>query len=347
MNGSINPGFVLTVGLGFLVSCSAPAPETTTTQSPETPTTANQTAIKIDGSSTVYPLSNEVVEELKFERSEAAPAISVEFSGTGGGFRKFCAGETDINGASRPILSDEMAVCAENGVEYLELPVAFDALTVIVHEDNDWAETISVEELAAIWEPDAEGQLTRWQQVRPDWPARSLNLYGADVDSGTYDYFTEAIIGESGVSRKDYTDEVDDARIVRAVRTDPDALGFLGFAYYQESQGTLKALAIDNGSGPVEPSIETVSSGQYRPLTRPLFIYVNKQHLEASSSLQDFVLYYLTNAEFLARTVGYTPLPSEAYSAILRRYDQRIAGTVFDGAAPTNLTLEKLTQLEQ
>ncbi|HEY9889652.1 MAG TPA: substrate-binding domain-containing protein, partial [Candidatus Obscuribacterales bacterium] len=183
--------------------------------------TTTNASIVIDGSSTVYPLSAEVVEELRFELGEEAPAITVEFSGTGGGFRKFCAGEIDINGASRPILKAEMAVCAANGIEYLELPVAFDALTVVVHEDNDWASDITVAELQALWEPAAEGKITRWQQVRPNWPDRPLNLYGADVDSGTYDYFTEAIVKDPGVSRQDYTDEADDERIVRAVRSDP------------------------------------------------------------------------------------------------------------------------------
>ncbi len=343
MNAAVDRGFISALGLSFiLLGCSSPAPEEQAVE----PTQQTQ-SIKIDGSSTVYPLSNEVVAELKFERGNKAPEISVEFSGTGGGFRKFCAGETDINDASRPILRDEMEMCAENDVEYIELPVAFDALTVIVHEDNDWADSITVEELKTMWEPEAEGQITRWNQVRPDWPDRPLNLYGPDVDSGTYDYFTEAVVGESAASRKDYTDEVDDYRIIRGVRNDPDALGFLGFAYYQEGQGTLKALAIDNGQGAIEPSDETVRSGDYQPLTRPLFIYVNKERLDENPVLQDFVMHYLTNTSFLARTVGYTPLPTDAYAAIMDRYERRIVGTVFDGKAPTDLTLETLTKLEQ
>jgi len=341
MNVVMGRSLIPLLGLSLVLGCSAPPAE------PAAEATTPAAAIAIDGSSTVYPLSNEVVEELKFERGEAAPNISVEFSGTGGGFRKFCAGETDINGASRPILPDEMEICAANGVEYIELPVAFDALTVVVHADNDWADDITVEELNTIWEPGAEGKITRWNQVRADWPDRPLSLYGADVDSGTYDYFAEAIIRDAAATRQDYTAESDDDRIVRAVRSDPEALGFFGFAYYQESQGTLKALAIDPGSGAVEPADETVRSGDYRPLTRPLLIYVNQARLEANPALQEFVTYYLANAPFLARTVGYTPLPPEAYAAISDRYDQRLVGTVFDGKAPTDLTLEALTTLEE
>lgn len=334
-------GLIPLLGASLVLSCSAMPEEDRSSA------TSSQASISIDGSSTVYPLSSEVVEELKFERGADAPDISVEFSGTGGGFRKFCANQMDINGASRPILQDEIDTCTKNGVEYIELPVAFDALTVVVHEANDWADDITIEELKAIWEPEAEGKITRWNQVRADWPDRPLTLYGADVDSGTYDYFTEAVVGDAAETRQDYTDESDDYRIIRGVRSDPDALGFFGFAYYQESQGTLKALAIDYEDGPVEPSDETVRSGAYRPLTRPLFIYVNTERLEANPALQEFVAYYLTNATFLALLVGYTPLPAEAYAAISERYEQRIVGTVFAGKAPTDLTLEALTTLEQ
>lgn len=333
------------LGIGFALGCTTlPSGEVTDNVAQQE---SISVSIKIDGSSTVYPLSKEVVDELTFERPEDAPEVVVELSGTGGGFRKFCAGETDINNASRPILQDEMDVCAQNGVEYLELPVAFDALTVVVNENNDWADEITVEELQAMWEPAAAGQITRWNQVRTDWPDRPLNLYGADVDSGTYDYFTEAILGTAGESRQDYTAESDDERIVRAVRIDPDALGFFGYAYYLESETTLKALAIDSGEDPTLPSDETVRNGTYHPLTRPLFIYVNRARLEENPALEDFVSYYLTNAAFLARTVGYTPLPEEAYVAIFNRFDQRTVGTVFGGQAPTDLTLEALTDLEQ
>lgn len=347
MSAAVNRGLMFLIGLSFLLGCSAPVPEETSTQLTKRSQSASNESITIDGSSTVYPLSNEVVEELKFELGEEAPEILVEFSGTGGGFRKFCAGETDMNNASRPISKREMAICAEQGVEYLELPVAFDALTVVVNESNDWADRITIQELKTIWEPAAEGKITRWSQVRSDWPDRPLNLYGADVDSGTYDYFTEAIVKESGGSRKDYTDEVDDERLVRAVRTDPNAMGFFGFAYYQESESTLKALAIDSGDGSVDPSTETVRSGEYQPLTRPLFIYVNTERLENNPALQNFVMYYLSNAPFLVRVVGYTPLPIDAYEAIMVRYEQRVLGTVFDGQTPTNLTLEALTKLEK
>jgi len=348
MKMAIAQSLLCVAGAGLILGCSTPVSESDTNAgSVIPPESVPAESIKVDGSSTVYPLTQEVAFELQFEREAEAPQVTVEFSGTGGGFRKFCAGETDINNASRPILQDEMEVCAQNGVEYIELPVAFDALTVVVNENNDWATDITVEELKTIWESAAEGEITRWNQVRADWPDRPLNLYGADADSGTYDYFTEAILETSGESRQDYTAESDDERIVRAVRTDPDALGFFGYAYYQESQTTLKALPIDNGDGAIVPSDETVRSGTYQPLTRPLFIYVNREHLDENPALQDFVTYYLIHAPFLTRTVGYTPLPEEAYSAISDRFDQRIVGTVFDGQAPTDLTLEQLTQLEQ
>lgn len=339
---------VLPRGLGLLAlpglllgSCS-----TSTGQSSSGEQAAAAEAIRIDGSSTVYPLTDEVVKELQFEKSEDAPEITVAFSGTGGGFRKFCAGEIDINNASRPILKEEMEACVASGVEYIELPVAFDALTVVVHGDNSWAQDITVDELKAIWEPGAEGTITRWNQVRPSLPNRPLKLYGADTDSGTYDYFTEAVVGQAGDSRSDYQAESDDVRLVREIRRDPDALGFFGFAYYDENRNTLKALSINSGEGPVEPSADTVQSGEYEPLTRPLFIYVNAERAAANPALKELAQYYLTNVGFLARTVGYVPLPTEAYGVILERLEQGKTGTVFAGEAPTDLTIETLIERE-
>lgn len=248
--------------LVLLAGCSttqAPVSE----QPPDEAVSAEASSIKIDGSSTVYPLTDEVVRELEFEKGEDAPDISVEFSGTGGGFKKFCAGETDINNASRPILEAEMETCKANGVEYIEIPVAFDALTVVVNPENDWADSLTVEELKTMWEPAAEGEVMEWGEVRNSWPERPLNLHGADVESGTYDYFTEAVVGESKASRSDYAAQVNDELIVRAVRQDPDALGFFGYAYFDENRKQLKAVAIDSGNGPVLPSDETVQSGEY------------------------------------------------------------------------------------
>ena len=327
------------------VGCSASIESTESTQR-ELAEVSSPTAIAIDGSSTVYPISDEVAKEYQFEKAEAAPSIDVAFSGTTGGFRKFCAGETDINGASRPITKDEMAACKDAGVEYIELPVAFDALTIAVHPDNDWAEDITVDELKMLWEPTAEGQISRWNQIRPDWPDEPINLYGADQDSGTFDYFTEAIMGESGASRTDYTASEDDTELVRGVRTDPNSLGYFGYAYYKESQTALKALSIDNGNGPVPPSDETVSSGEYQPLTRPLFIYISVDALEQKPELEAFVDYYLTNARYLIPVVGYTALPEEAHAIAHEHLKNRKVGTVFEGEARFDLTIEELLKQE-
>lgn len=227
--------------IALVTGCSAPV--TTSDAEPSVAESIATTWIKVDGSSTVFPLTDEVAKELQFERGTNAPDISVEFSGTGGGFRKFCAGETDINNASRPILRDEMALCKQNGVEYIEIPVAFDALTVVVHPDNDWASEMTVSELKTLWEPAAEGRITQWNQIRPEWPKEPINLHGADLDSGTYDYFVDAIVGEAGATRTDYTAQSDDDLIVRAVRNDLDALGYFGYAYYNENRQQLEAIA--------------------------------------------------------------------------------------------------------
>ncbi|MEO1386166.1 MAG: PstS family phosphate ABC transporter substrate-binding protein [Cyanobacteria bacterium J06634_6] len=344
------------VFLAVLTGCSTPQAPSSDQSSVETPSLSEAdtsetgksiSSIKIDGSSTVYPLTDEIAKELAFEKGEDAPDISVAFSGTGGGFKKFCAGETDINNASRPILKDEMETCKANGVEYVEIPVAFDALTVVVHPDNDWAESMTVEELKAMWEPAAEGSITQWSDVRDGWPNQPLNLNGADVESGTYDYFTEAVVGESGASRSDYTDQVDDDLIVRAVRQDPNALGFFGYAYFEENQNQLKAVEIDAGDGSVMPSQETVQSGEYQPLTRPLFIYVSTDAAESNPELAAFVEYYLNNVRFLTETVGYVPLPNEAYNLAFEHFTDKRVGTVFGGEAPTNLTIEALVKVER
>jgi len=323
----------------FSMGCSqAPTPDSGTEA-------ANGTAITIDGSSTVYPITHEIAQEFQFERTDA-PAITVSFSGTSGGFRKFCAGETDISNASRPITRNEIETCKTNGIEFIELPVAYDALTVVVHRDNDWADDITLEELKTLWQPEAEGTVSRWSQVRETWPDRPINLYGAGDDSGTYDYFTEVVMGESGASRQDYTASEDDTELVRGVRTDPNALGYFGYAYYEESQAALKALAIDAGAGPVLPSDETVRDGTYQPFSRPLFIYVNRAAAEANPHLQSFIEYYLANARHLVAVVGYVPLPDQAYALALDHFQTGKIGTVFAGRPQSGLTIEALLQKE-
>ena len=328
------------LGVGLLLGCSSNSPNG------DTVAPNPVTSIKIDGSSTVYPISLEVAQEYTFEKGAAAPLIEVDFSGTSAGFKRFCAGETDISNASRPITTAEMATCREAGIEYIELPVAFDALTVVVHPDNDWAEDITVAELKRLWEPSADGKITTWDQIRPDWPNEPINLYGAGADSGTFDYFTEALMGESGASRLDYTASEDDTELVRGVRTDPNSLGYFGYAYYEESQTALKALAIDAGAGPVVPSDDTVRQGTYRPLTRPLFIYVSVDALTENPELEAFVTYYLLNARYLVPVVGYTALPEAGYLIAQDHLSNRKVGTVFGGESSFDLTIEELLRKE-
>ncbi|RMF67487.1 MAG: PstS family phosphate ABC transporter substrate-binding protein [Cyanobacteria bacterium J069] len=345
-------GVAIAAGI-MAVACSVPTPPIIT-ESPGVPAATNaqgvaiapaEETITIDGSSTVYPITDEVVKEYAFER-EDEPEIKVEFSGTSGGFRKFCAGETDISNASRPITRSEMAACKSAGVRYYELPVAFDALTVAVHRDNTWVDALTVAELKKIWEPSAEGRITRWNQVRPSFPDRPLELYGAGSDSGTFDYFTEAIVGRSGASRKDYNASEDDYDLVRGVRNNPDALGYFGLAYFEESRMLLRPVPIDNGAGAVLPSADTVREGLYQPLARPLFIYVNADSAAKNPKLKSFVEFYLNNGRFLSKVVGYVPLPDEVYNIALTHFQTGKVGTVFGGEAPTNLKLEDLLQKE-
>lgn len=306
---------------------------------------AVSTAIAIDGSSTVFPITDEVVQRLRFERADA-PQIDLAVSGTGGGFRKFCAGETQISNASRPITREEMAACEGAGIAFIELPVAFDALTVVTHGENDWAEDITLEELQRLWEPAAEGQVTRWNQIRSDWPDQPIALYGPGQDSGTYDYFNEVILPDAEGSRQDYFSSEDDFELVEQVTADPNALGYFGYAYFSENEKALKALGIDSGAGPVAPSRETVRSGDYQPLARPLFIYVNAAAVEQNPELQAFVAYYLGNARGWVRAVGYEPLPDEVYALALERLEQRKLGSVFDGTPQLGLTIEQLLEKE-
>jgi phosphate transport system substrate-binding protein len=336
-----------------IAACSVPTPPVIT-ESPGVPAATDTTGkpvapaeatITIDGSSTVYPITDEVVKEYAFERQDH-PEVKVEFSGTSAGFRKFCAGETDISNASRPINRREMDACKSAGVRYYELPVAYDALTVVVHRNNNWVDSLTVAELKKIWEPSAEGRITRWNQVRSTFPDRPLKLYGAGSDSGTFDYFTEAIVGETGASRKDYTASEDDYELMRGVRNDPDALGYFGLAYFEESRTLLRAVPIDSGAGPVEPSAESAREGTYQPLARPLFIYVNADSVEKNPKLKEFVEFYLNNGRFLSKVVGYVPLPDEVYNIGLSNFQAGKVGTVFNGELPTDLKLEDLLQKE-
>ena len=300
-----------------------------------------KSSVKIDGSSTVYPITNAVAAEFKAVQGDKVD-VKVEFSGTSGGFKKFCAGETDVNNASRPINTKEMEQCKQNGVPYIELPIAFDALTIAVHPENTWAKDITVAELKQLWEPAAEGKITKWNQIRSSWPDRPINLYGAGGESGTFDYFTEVIVGKARDSRKDYKASEDDNELVKGVSNDPNALGYFGLAYYEANLSKLKVLPVDSGKGAIMPDRKTVEKAEYQPLSRPLFIYVNAKMAQDKPEVREFITFYITKAPNIVNTVGYIPLPEEGYRfANLHFYNSKV-GTVFDGKAQINLTLGEL-----
>ncbi|HAM39786.1 MAG: protein sphX [Omnitrophica WOR_2 bacterium RIFCSPLOWO2_02_FULL_63_16] len=301
--------------------------------------------ITADGSSTVYPITEAVAEE--FQKQHRDVRVTVGISGTGGGFKKFCASETDLSNASRPIKPSEVELCGKNGITYIELPVAFDGLAVMVNPSNTWATNMTVKELRTLWEPAAQGTITRWSQIRPDWPDKEIHLFGPGVDSGTYDYFTEAVVGRGGASRGDYTSSEDDNVLVQGVATDPLALGFFGVAYYEANKDRLQLVAIDdenpaNGNGPILPTYEHVAQGTYQPLARPIFIYVNRKSAERAE-IQAFVGFYLTQGRPLVKEVGYISLPDKAYELALARFEQRRGGSVFGGTgAQVGVKIETL-----
>ena len=302
--------------------------------------------VKVDGSSTVYPVTEAVAEEFQ-KAVKGKTKVTVGISGTGGGFKKFCRGETDISNASRPILKQEMEACKKNGIEYIELPVAFDALTVIVNKNNNWANELTVAELKKMWEPAAQGKINNWNQIRPTFPNAPLKLAGAGADSGTFDYFTEAIVGKAKSSRGDYLATEDDNVTVQFVERDVNALGYLGLAYYVENPGKLKAVAIkkDEKSPAVMPSVETVNNGTYQPLSRPIFIYVNRKSAD-NPEVAAFVEFYLKNGAKLAKEVGYVDLPAKAYQLALENFKKRKVGTAFGGEAEVGVSVEDLLKRE-
>jgi phosphate transport system substrate-binding protein len=303
--------------------------------------------LKIDGSSTVFPITEAVAEE--FQKSNPNTRITVGISGTGGGFKKFGTGEIDIADASRPIKPSEVEQCKQNGIEYIELPVAYDGLAVVIHPQNTWARSITVAELKKLWSPQAQGKVTRWSDVRSDWPNEEIHLFGPGVDSGTYDYFTAAIVGTEHSSRGDFTSSEDDNVLVQGISTDKYALGFFGLAYYQENRDKLKLLPVDdendgNGKGPVAPSFETVANGTYQPLSRPIFIYVSTKSLDRPQ-VANFVKFYLAHAAGLVKEVGYIPLSQQAYSLAQNRVDKQMTGSIFGGkGSQIGVLIEDLLQ---
>ncbi|MGA7953204.1 MAG: PstS family phosphate ABC transporter substrate-binding protein [Gloeobacterales cyanobacterium] len=302
-------------------------------------------SIQIDGSSTVFPITAEIAKQFNQTNGNAIRA-DVEISGTTGGFRKFCAGQTDINDASRPITLEEMKACDRAGIRYYELPVAFDALTVVVNPQNTWAKDITVQELKKIWEPSAQGKIKSWKQVRASYPDKPLKLFGPDTDSGTYDYFNEVTMGKNP-SRTDYVASEDDNILVKGISQDPNALGYFGFAYYEAKQNQLKALSVDNGKEAVLPSRKAVEKNQYQPLSRPLFIYVNYKSVQDKPELVAFVDFFLRNAKELVSSIGYIPLPEEAYHLPQTQFAFGKVGTVFGGKPQPNLTITELMHKEK
>lgn len=298
--------------------------------------------IEIDGSSTVFPITEAVAEE--FQAANRGVNVTVGISGTGGGFERFCNGETDISNASRPIKQAEMDACNAAGIEYIELPVAYDALTVVVNPRNTWATSLTVAELKQMWEPAAQGKITNWNQVRSSFPDAPLKLFGPGTDSGTFDYFTEAVVGKSGESRADFTASEDDNVLVQGVSRDENALGYFGLAYYEQNQQRLKAVPIDGGNGPVSPSPETVNNGTYQPLSRPMFIYVSKAAAERPE-VRNFVNFYLDNPE-LASEVGYVQLPGEAYDVAKTNFESGKVGTVFANRDTVGVSIPDLLRLD-
>jgi phosphate transport system substrate-binding protein len=303
-----------------------------------------QNLVKIDGSSTVFPITEAVAEE--FQKASKGTKVTVGVSGTGGGFKKFCRGETDISGASRPITKAEIEECKKNGVVYLEMPVAFDALSVVVNPKNEWLKELSIEELKKMWEPAAQGKITRWNQVNPAWPDRPIKLFGAGTDSGTFDYFTEAVTGKSKASRGDFTASEDDNVLVQGVSRDVDALGFFGFAYYAENRDKLRGMPISwKGGKAVAPSFDAVLDGTYQPLSRPIFIYVNTAAAKRPE-VRQFVEYYNKHAEKLVKEVKYVPLPAAAYTYNLDTLAKNRTGTKFGGENLVGVTIEQLMKME-
>jgi phosphate transport system substrate-binding protein len=305
-----------------------------------------QQVIKVDGSSTVYPITEAVAEEFQKSKKNQIK-VTVGISGTGGGFKKFCRGETDISGASRPILRKEMDDCKAAGIEYYELPVAFDALTVVVNPKNTFIKAFTVEELKKMWEPAAQGKVTRWNQINSAWPDAPIKLFGAGSDSGTFDYFTEAIVGKAKASRGDYTASEDDNVLVQGVSRDANAIGYFGYAYYVENKDKLKAVPIIEraGKAPVVPSLESVINGSYQPLARPIFIYVNAKSL-GKPEVKEFVEYYMKNGAKLSKEVKYVPLPDKAYPMAWGNVVKGKTGTVFGGVAEVGVKIDDLLKRE-
>jgi phosphate transport system substrate-binding protein len=305
--------------------------------------------VAADGSSTVYPITEAVGEE--FQKANPKTKVTIGISGTGGGFKRFCAGETDISNASRPIKPTEVEACKAGGVEYIELPIAYDGLAIVANPKNDWATCMTVPELKTLWAPEAQGKITKWSQVREGWPDKPIRLFGPGVDSGTYDYFTEAVVGKEHSSRGDFQSSEDDNVLVQGIASDQAALGFFGVAYYKENKAKLKLVGVDdgkaeNGAGCITPTMETVENGTYQPLSRPLFIYVKKTAADRPE-VKAFIQFYLGQAPTLVKEVGYVPFNPDAYKLVAHRFDGRTTGSLFGGkGSQVGVTIAELLKRE-
>lgn len=342
--------FAVLLGSTLLMSfgCSRPEPEKTTTQIEPAKTEKKLPEVLVDGSSTVGPISRAV---LDLYASELVTDVRLETSGTGGGFKKFCRKQTAINGASRPISPTEAKLCEDNGVAFVELPVAFDGIAVVVPRTNDWAQSITVAELKKIWQPSSEGSVETWKDVRSSFPAEPLTLIGPGLESGTFDFFTQAIVGQEGESRSDYVASEIDAEIADKVASAPGGLGYFGLAHATRNAARLRIVPIDdgddeNGKGAVAPSRETVTDGTYQPLSRPVFLYVSVKEAERRE-VADFVAFYLRSARLVAPDVGYVPLPPRVFELARERFAKRIVGTVFsEGRSLVGVTITDLLEAE-
>lgn len=301
--------------------------------------------VRIDGSSTVFPIAEAVAEEYQTEK-RGAVRVTVGLSGTGGGFKKLCRGDVDISNASRPILTEEMAMCRKAGISFYELPVAFDAITVVVNPKNEWVKSLTVADLKKMWAPEAQGQITRWNQVRPEWPDAPLMLFGPGADSGTFDYFTEAVVGKAKSSRGDYTASEDDNVLVQGVENNKNALGYFGFAYYISHKDRMRAVPIEKeGGSQVLPSAAAVTDGTYQPLSRPLFIYVSSKAADRPE-VRQFVEFFMTEGAALAGEVGFVPLPEQAGKLALKHFTDGRMGSVFGGVPEVGVTIDDLLNRE-
>ena len=335
MSPTLKVAFVLVAFCVALSACGG---------GPRNNSTGEGSVIKVDGSSTVFPITEAVAEEFQREK-QGQVHVTVGISGTGGGFKKFVRGEIDITDASRPILQEEMAQAKANGIEYIELPIAFDALTVVVNPQNNWVTSMTVAELKKIWEPDAQGKITHWNQVRPEWPNEKIALFGAGADSGTFDYFTEAIVGKSKASRGDYTASEDDNVLVQGVEGNKYALGYIPYAYFAPHSSRMKAVGIEweknKVQGAIMPTPENVLAGTYNPLSRPLFIYVSRKSYD-KPAVKEFVDFYLKSVPTLAREVKYLPLPETAYQMATERVRTLQTGSGFGGIPEVGLPVEEI-----